>query len=55
MANRLLEAGVAPSIATFLVAVAAKPFSFPDLTEEIFAWIREHRALALFYVPARRA
>jgi hypothetical protein len=55
MADRLLQAGVAPPIAAFLVAVAANPVQLSDLTEEIFAWIREHEALALFSVSTRRA
>lgn len=55
LANRLLEAGIAPPIAEFLVAVAANPVRLSDLSEEIFAWIREHDALALFSVSASGA
>jgi hypothetical protein len=54
MADRLLEAGVAPSIAAFLVAVAANPVQLSEITDEILAWIREHKALSLFLVSTRR-
>lgn len=53
VADRLLKAGVAPPVANFLVAIAANPVPLSDLTEEIFAWIRDHDALALFSVSAR--
>jgi hypothetical protein len=54
MANRLLEAGVAPSIAAFLVAVATNPVQLSEVTDEILAWIRQHEALTLFLVSTRR-
>jgi hypothetical protein len=52
--DRLLGAGIAPPIAAFLVAVAAGPVRLSDLTDDIYAWIRDHDALALFTVSARR-
>ncbi|WP_189557131.1 hypothetical protein, partial [Mesorhizobium sp. M4B.F.Ca.ET.089.01.1.1] len=55
LADRLLNAGVAPPIATFLVAVAAGPVRLSDLTDDILAWIKDHNALALFTVSARGA
>ncbi|ANM09213.1 MULTISPECIES: hypothetical protein [unclassified Rhizobium] len=53
--ERLLAVGVAPPIANFLVAVAARPVRLSDLTDEILGWIRDHEALALFTVSARGA
>jgi hypothetical protein len=53
--DRLLAVGVAPPIATFLVSVAAHPVRLSDLTDEIFDWIRDHNALALFTVSAHSA
>ncbi|WP_400766991.1 hypothetical protein [Methylosinus sporium] len=53
--DRLLAVGVAPPIATFLVAVAARPVRLSDLTDEILGWIRDHDALALFTVSAHGA
>lgn len=53
--DRLLAIGVAPSIAAFLVAVAARPVRLSDLTDEILGWIRDHDALALFTVSAHGA
>ncbi|MCQ1852474.1 hypothetical protein [Neorhizobium galegae] len=53
--DRLLAVGVAPSIANFLVAVAARPVRLSDLTDEILSWIRDHDALALFTVSAHGA
>lgn len=51
----LLNAGVAPPIAAFLVAVATQPVRLSDLTDEILGWIRDHDALALFTVSAHGA
>lgn len=53
--DRLLAVGVAPPIAAFLVAVAARPVRLSDLTDEILGWIRDHDALALFTVSAHGA
>jgi hypothetical protein len=53
--DRLLDVGVAPPIAAFLVAVAAGPVRLSDFTDEIFVWIRNHDALALFSVSAHGA
>lgn len=53
--ERLLAVGVAPPIANFLVAVAARPVRLSDLTDEILGWIRDHEALALFTVSAHGA
>jgi hypothetical protein len=53
--DRLLDVGVAPSIAAFLVAVAARPVRLSDLTDEILGWIRDRDALALFTVSAHGA
>lgn len=53
--DRLLAVGVAPPIAAFLVAVAARPVRLSDLTDEIHGWIRDHDALALFTVSAHGA
>lgn len=53
--ERLLGVGVAPSIAAFLVAVAARPVRLSDLSDEILGWIRDHNALALFTVSAHGA
>lgn len=53
--DRLLAVGIAPPIAAFLVAVAARPVRLSDLTDEILAWIRDHNALALFTVSAHGA
>jgi hypothetical protein len=53
--DRLLGVGVAPPIAAFLVAVAARPVRLSDLTDEILGWIRDHDALALFTVSAHGA
>lgn len=53
--DRLLAVGIAPPIAAFLVAVAARPVRLSDLTDEILAWIRDHDALPLFTVSAHGA
>ncbi|TAX30780.1 MULTISPECIES: hypothetical protein [Rhizobium] len=53
--DRLLAVGVAPPIANFLVAVAARPVRLSDLTDEILGWIRDHDALALFTVSVHGA
>lgn len=53
--DRLLAVGVAPPIANFLVAVAARPVRLSNLTDEILGWIRDHDALALFTVSAHGA
>jgi hypothetical protein len=53
--DRLLAVGVAPPIAAFLVAVAARPVRLSDLTDEILGWIRDHDALSLFTVSAHGA
>jgi hypothetical protein len=53
--DRLLGGGVAPPIAAFLVAVAARPVRLSDLSDDILGWIRDHNALALFTVSARGA
>jgi hypothetical protein len=53
--DRLLGSGVAPPIAEFLVAVAARPVRLSELTDEILGWIRDHEALALFTVSAHGA
>lgn len=53
--DRLLAVGVAPPIAAFLVAVAARPVRLSDLTDEILGWIRDRDALSLFAVSAHGA
>jgi hypothetical protein len=53
--DRLLAFGVAPPIANFLVAVAARPVRLSDLSDEILGWIRDHDALALFTVSVHGA
>lgn len=53
--DRLLAAGIAQPIAAFLVAVAARPVRLSDLSDDIFGWLRDHNALALFTVSAHGA
>lgn len=55
LADQLLGAGIAPPVAEFLVAVAAGPVRLSNLTDDIYTWIKEHNALALFTVSARGA
>ena len=53
LADRLLKAGIAPPIAEFLVAVTTGPVRLSNLTEDIFAWIRDHEALEQFSVSVQ--
>ncbi|NKJ72702.1 hypothetical protein GFL38_10540 [Rhizobium leguminosarum bv. viciae] len=55
LSDRLLGVGIAPPIANFLVAVAARPVRLSELTDEILGWIRDHQALPLFTVSAHGA
>ncbi len=53
IAGRLQDAGIAQNIASFLLAVAAKPVRLSDLTDDILAWLKDHDALEMFDVSAR--
>jgi hypothetical protein len=55
IAGKLEGVGIASNVAKFLVAVAARPVPLSELTDDIYAWIKENNALPLFNVSAGRA